>query len=206
MFGESVFALIPDNKVRAAKLTNRWISGCWRRRDASSDEYLVVTKHGLIKCRSVRRKPLGEQWSRRETVEARGAEGNFDVEMDSGISGPPMASRPDEEMPTATAQGKIPTVPPLAPPPEDHVPEMRGQVVLAKALREPPELLDALHARLPVQGSHSLVHASRIKMPGMRAAEPHQRRRRNVELLQIQIHYHWTRVEVRWILNRGGQN
>ena len=28
MFGESVFALIPDHEVRAAKLTNRWISGC----------------------------------------------------------------------------------------------------------------------------------------------------------------------------------
>ena len=27
MFGESVFALIPDHEVRAAKLTNRWISG-----------------------------------------------------------------------------------------------------------------------------------------------------------------------------------
>ena len=29
MFGESVFALIPDHEARAAKLTNRWISGCW---------------------------------------------------------------------------------------------------------------------------------------------------------------------------------
>ena len=55
MFGESVFALIPDHEVRAAKLTNRWISGCWWGRDASSDEHLVGTKHGLLKCRSVRR-------------------------------------------------------------------------------------------------------------------------------------------------------
>ena len=60
MFGESVFALIPDHEVRAAKLTNRWISGCWWGRDASSDEHLVGTKHGLLKCRSVRRKPPGE--------------------------------------------------------------------------------------------------------------------------------------------------
>ena len=29
MFGESVLPSIPDHKVRAAKLTNRWISGCW---------------------------------------------------------------------------------------------------------------------------------------------------------------------------------
>ena len=29
IFGESVFASIPDHEVRAAKLTNRWTSGCW---------------------------------------------------------------------------------------------------------------------------------------------------------------------------------
>ena len=122
MFGESVFALIPDHEVRAAKLTNRWISGGWWRRDAPSDEHLVGTKQCLLKCRSVRRKPPGEQWSRRETIEARGTKWNFDVEMDSGTSGPPVASRLDERMPTTTTQGEIPTVP--APPPEEHVPEM----------------------------------------------------------------------------------
>ena len=77
MFGESVFALIPDHEVRAAKLTNRWISDCWWGRDSSSDGHLVVTKHGLLNCRSVRRKPPGEQWSRRETVEARGTKLEF---------------------------------------------------------------------------------------------------------------------------------
>ena len=63
MFGESVFALIPDHEVRAAKLTNRWISGWWWGR--TSDKHLVGTKHSLLKCRSVRRKQPGEQWSRR---------------------------------------------------------------------------------------------------------------------------------------------
>ena len=29
LFGDSVLAMIPDHEVRAAKLTNRWISGCW---------------------------------------------------------------------------------------------------------------------------------------------------------------------------------
>ena len=84
MFSESVFALIPDHEVRAAKLTNRWISGCWWGRDASSDEHLVGTKFGVLKCRSVRRKPPGEQWSRRETVEARGTKLNFDMGVDAG--------------------------------------------------------------------------------------------------------------------------
>ena len=83
------------------------------------------TKHGLLKCRSVRRKPPGEQWSRRETIEVRGTQWNFDVEMDSGIPRPTLEPRRDEGMPTASAPMEIPTVPPPAPPPEEHVPEMR---------------------------------------------------------------------------------
>ena len=125
MFGESVFGLIPDHEVRAAKLTNRWISGSWWRRDASSDEHLVGTKHGLLKCRSVRRKPPGEQWSRRETIEARGTKWNFDVEMDSGIPGPTLEPRRDEGMPTGATPMEIPTVPPPARPPEEHVHEIQ---------------------------------------------------------------------------------
>ena len=135
-------------------------------------EHLVGTKHGLLKCRSVRRKPLGEQWSRRETVEARGTKWNFDVEMNSGIFGPPVTSRPDAEMPTATAPMEIPTVPPPTPPPEEHVPEMRGQEVHAKALRirafwsEIGRTPECPACETPVQGSHTLVNARRIKMPG----------------------------------------
>ena len=45
IFGESVFALIPDHEVRAAKLTNRWISGCWWGRAASFDKHLVETRN-----------------------------------------------------------------------------------------------------------------------------------------------------------------
>ena len=54
------FALIPDHELRAAKFTNREISGCWCGRDALSDEHLVV--RGLV-CLSADqcRKPLGEQ-------------------------------------------------------------------------------------------------------------------------------------------------
>ena len=47
MFGESVLALF--HEIRAAKLTNRWISGCWWGRDASSYESSVGTKHDLLK-------------------------------------------------------------------------------------------------------------------------------------------------------------
>ena len=123
MCAESVFALIPNHEVRA-KLTNRWISGCWWRRDASSDEHLVETKHGLLKCRSVRRNLLEscEVDVKRSRLEGRS--GILRVEMDSGVCRPPVTSRPDEGMPTSTAPWEIPTVPPPChPPPEEHVPE-----------------------------------------------------------------------------------
>ena len=45
--------------------------------------------------------------------------------MDSGIPGPTLEPRRDEGMPTATAPMEIPTVPPPAPPPEEHVYEMQ---------------------------------------------------------------------------------
>ena len=60
-----------------------------------------------------------------ETIEARGTKWNFDVEMDSGISGPTLEPRRDEGMPTGAAPIEIPTVPPPAPPPERHAFEMQ---------------------------------------------------------------------------------
>ena len=121
--------------------------------------------------------------------------------MDSGICGPLLASRPEEGMSTATTRGEIPTVPPPAILPEEHVLEMRGQGVHAKALRirafwsEIERIPGCPASEAPVpEKSHTLVNASRIKMLGMRAAEPHQRRRRNVELLESQTHDRWTRA------------
>ena len=125
MLGESAFALMSDHEVRAAKLTNRWSSGCWWGRDASSDEHLVGTKHGLLKRQTSSQKTSWRARTRRETIEARGTKWYFDVELDSGISGKPVESRPDEGMPTATAPMEIPTETPPAPPPEEYVPEIR---------------------------------------------------------------------------------
>ena len=125
MFSGSVIVVIPDHEVRATKLTNRWTSGCWWDRNASFDEHLVRTKHGLLSRRSVRREPFGEQGTRRETNEARGRKWNIDVEMDSGVSVPTLTPRRDVTMPTTTAPMELPTALPLAPPPEEHVPEMR---------------------------------------------------------------------------------
>ena len=52
------------------------------------------------------------------------------------------------------------------------------------------ELLDALHVRLLVLGSHTLENAKHIKMRGKRVATPHERRRRNGDSMRIQIHDH----------------
>ena len=145
----------------------------------------------LLNCRSVRRKLPGEQWSRRETVEARVTKWNFDVEMHSGISGPQIVSRPDEEMPTATARWKFPQY--------LHLHLRQKSTCLKCVVKEctrkhsgselsgqkSAELLNARHVRLPVRRSHTFVNARRIKMPGTRAAEQHQRRRRRSKTTSV---------------------
>ena len=67
------------------------------------------------------------------------------------------------------------------------------------------ELPHARHARLLVQGSHTPVNARRIKMLGKIAAEQHQRRRRDAELLEIRTLDRWTRVRVQQIPTQRGQ-
>ena len=204
MFGGSEFALIPDHKVRAAKLTNRWISRCWWGRDASSDEHLVGTKHGLLKCRSVRRKPPGEQWSRRETVEARGTKWNFDVEwtleyLDRLWNHVEMKEQQRQQQQHRKLRHNL-TVMNLRRVEKECTRRHSGPSGQKSA-----ELLVARHGGLPVPGSHTLVNAKRTKMPGTRVVEQHRRRERNVELLPTQIHDHWTQVQVRWILSRRGR-
>ena len=54
------------------------------------------------------------------------------------------------------------------------------------------ELLCARHARLPVRRSHTLVNAEPSDKRVGRADEVQRLRRRNAELLRIQIHDHWT--------------
>ena len=125
--GESGFYMISDREVGAVKLTNRWISGCWWRRDALSDEHLVGTKFGLLRCRSLHREPLGEQWSRRETGEARGTKWHFVVEMDVGVPASVVPPRL-EAIPTGLR-------PALSPRHDSQESEMRGLGVDAMAIR-----------------------------------------------------------------------
>ena len=107
----------------------------------------------------------------------------------------------NEGMPTATAPMEIPIVPPPAPPPEEHVPEMRKHLGSGLSGQKSADLPDARHARPLVQGSHTPVNAGRIKMPGKIAAEQDQRRRRDAELLEIRRLDRWTRVRVQQITN-----
>ena len=85
------------------------------------------TKFGWLKCRSVRRRPLGDQWSRRETLDARGTKWYFDVEIDTGVPAPLEVRRREE----------IPTIPAPVPPPQPETQEsvLRGQGVHPKARR-----------------------------------------------------------------------
>ena len=211
MFGETVFALIPDHEVQPAKLTNRWISGCWWRREASSDEHQAVRS---LVCSSADQfagnllENIGAD-AKRSRLEGRNGilmwkwtleyldHQWLHVQMKGCRQQRHRRRFPQylhlhlrQKSTCMKCEDKECTR-------KHSKSELSGQ--------KSAELLDARHVRRLVQGSHTLVNASRIKMPGTRAAEPHQRRRRNVELLEIQIHDRWTRVEVRWIPSRRGQ-
>ena len=196
MFGESVFELIPDDEVRAAKLTNRWISGCWWGRDASSDEHLVWrTKHGLLKCRSVCRKPLLE--SSGADVKRSKLEGRNEILMRKWTLEYLDHLWLHVQMKGCRQQrhkGRFPQYLRLHLCQKSPCLKCEVKECTRKHPRSEPsgqksaELLDARACETPGSGkSHTLVNASRVKKPGTRATDQHQRRKRNVELLELEI-------------------
>ena len=162
------FCLIPDHEVGAAQHTNIWISGCWWRRDALSDEHLVGTKFVLLKCRSVRRKPT-EQWNCRETGEARATKWNFDVELDTGCSS--TAGRFQQYLHLRLRLIMTVKNPRCV---DKECTEKHSGSELSGLTSA--ELLDALHAGLPVWRSHTFANAKRLKMLGRKVDEEQQRR------------------------------
>ena len=202
MFGESVFALIPDHEVRAAKLTNRWISGCLWGRDASSDEQLVETKHGLLISADQFAENLLESSAagvKRSRLEGRNGilMWKWTLEYLDHLWLHVQMKRCRQRR----HRGKFQQYLHLHFPQKStclkcEVKECTRMHSLSELCgQKSAELLDTQHVRRPVRGSHTLVNASRTKMRGTRAA-----RRRIVESLEIQIHDRWTRVEVRWNL------
>ena len=70
--GESVFALLPESKGQH-KLDTRWTSGIFLGVLESSMEYLIGTRHGVMKVRTMRRKPdLKDRWNLPELKGIRG--------------------------------------------------------------------------------------------------------------------------------------
>ena len=165
------------------------------------------------KCRSIRRQPPGEQWSRRFTVEVRGTKWNFDIGVDAGTPFTPMKSRRDEEMPSVTVQREtpmvVPPVPPPAHPPQlgSDVPEVLGQGVHAKALRirsfwsEIGRTRGCPACETPGPGK-SHTRECKAHQDAWEESRHTARRRRNGDSMRIQIHDHRTRVRVQQIRSR----
>ena len=162
MFGESVFALIPEHEVRAAKLSNRWVSGCWRKRDASSYERLVGTKLGLLKQISSQKtswsavEPTGNDRDSKDEMTFWCGNGLWNIWTACGFTSRWRDANSD-------AQEEIPTILHL---------HLRQTVTCPKCQDTESELLHNRHARLPVWGIQTLANAKHIKMLGTRAAEP----------------------------------
>ena len=127
------------------------------------------TKFVLLKCRSVRRKPSGEQWNRRETGEARGTKWNFDVALDTG--GSSTAGRFQQYL--HLRLHLIMTVKNPRCVDKECTQKHSGSELSGLTSAE---LLDASHGVLLVWGSHTLANAKRLKMLGRRVDEEQQRR------------------------------
>ena len=69
--GESVWALLPESRGEN-KLDSRWVSGIFCGVLDNSLEYLIGTKHGLMKVRTIRRKSDKDAWNVEEVKGMRG--------------------------------------------------------------------------------------------------------------------------------------
>ena len=197
MFGASVSALITDHKVRAAKLTNRWISGSWwdemhRRMNTWWRRSMVCSSADQFAENLRERSGADVKRSRLE-----GRNGIFmwkwtleyldRLSLHVQMKGC-RQRRHSTSTCTSARRSRARNASTRSAPRKHSGSEHFRQISV--------DLLDALGEVTP------LVNADRVKMPGTRAAEQHHRRKRNVESLQIQTHDRWTRVVVRWIPSR----
>ena len=60
MFAEAVIARRPGAQIN--KLEHQWLEGLWVGRDGSTDEHLVASGGGIVRCRAVKRMTEDRRW------------------------------------------------------------------------------------------------------------------------------------------------
>ena len=60
MFAEAVIARRPGAQIN--KLEHHWLEGLWVGRDGSTDEHLVASGGGIVRCRVVKRMTEDRRW------------------------------------------------------------------------------------------------------------------------------------------------
>ena len=60
MFAEVVLARRPGAQVN--KLEHQWLEGLWVGRDGSTDEHLIASGGGIVRCRAVKRMTEDRRW------------------------------------------------------------------------------------------------------------------------------------------------
>ena len=60
MFAEAVIARRPGAQID--KLEHQWLEGLWVGRDGSTDEHLVASGGGIVRCRAVKRMTEDRRW------------------------------------------------------------------------------------------------------------------------------------------------
>ena len=60
MFAEAVIARRPGAQVN--QLEHQWLEGLWVGRDGSTDEHLIASGGGIVRCRAVKRMTEDRRW------------------------------------------------------------------------------------------------------------------------------------------------
>ena len=73
-FGECVMYLPPDTPATEdRKIENKMRTGIWLGVIDRTEEAIIGTEHGVVKCRTIKRMPEGQQWDGKAIKEMRGS-------------------------------------------------------------------------------------------------------------------------------------
>ena len=86
--------------------------GTWLGLDLRAGEILVGTSSGVVRARTIKRRPEPERWSAEQALEVRGVPwqptpGIEPDQMPTAVRRPPAAGAPDAPVPPCTEPGQI---------------------------------------------------------------------------------------------------
>ena len=94
-FGETVAGHFPENHRK--KVESDWHLGIWVGRTSNSNEHILLTQGGVLRCRSVRRLELAERYNKETMENAKGLPWDQRPPRDHADGGPSEGREPPRE-------------------------------------------------------------------------------------------------------------